>query len=252
MKVGFFDSGMGGITVLKEALKILPKLDYIYYADTANVPYGVKSKEEVKGFVLEAADFIARQGVGVLVVACNTATSIAINDLRRKYDIPILGMEPAVKPAVEHSMNKRVLVMATPLTIKEEKFNNLVAKVDSQNIVDTLPLPQLVEYAEDFVFDEEIILPYLKEAMADYDIGSYGTVVLGCTHFPFYKGLLGKIFPRETLIIDGSMGTVKHLRNLLVESCLDIESGNGKVDFYSTGNTAADELRFKKYMNLPE
>ena len=138
MKIGFFDSGIGGITVLNEAIKQLPNEDYIYFADTDNTPYGVKPKDEVKKYILAAIDFIYAKGVDAIVIACNTATSIAIEDLREKYNIPILGMEPAVKPAIEknHSTNKRVLVTATPLTLKEEKLKNLMTcdlKRKSQN-----------------------------------------------------------------------------------------------------------------------
>ena len=125
MKIGFFDSGIGGLTVLSEALKRLPHHEYLYYADTEHAPYGKRPKEEVLMYVLEAVDFLVQQGAQMIVIACNTATSIAITTLREKYDIPIIGMEPAVKPAIEcvSDGSKRVLVTATPLTLKEEKMH---------------------------------------------------------------------------------------------------------------------------------
>ncbi|NLA86278.1 MAG: glutamate racemase, partial [Clostridiales bacterium] len=113
MVIGLFDSGVGGITVLSEARKTIKNADFFYYADTKNVPYGTKTKEEVRGYVLNAADFLVSRGAGILVVACNTATSVAIEDLRQKYSIPVIGMEPAVKPAVENHKDKRILVTAT-------------------------------------------------------------------------------------------------------------------------------------------
>ncbi|TWH29418.1 glutamate racemase [Bacillus subtilis J22] len=100
MKIGFFDSGIGGMTVLYEAIKVLPYEDYIFYADTLNVPYGEKSKGKVKEYIFNAAEFLASQNIKALVIACNTATSIAIEDLRRNFDFPIIGIEPAVKPAI--------------------------------------------------------------------------------------------------------------------------------------------------------
>jgi glutamate racemase len=130
MSIGVFDSGIGGLTVLKEAIKLMPHENYFYYADTKHVPYGTKPKDEVAGYIFDAVDFFARQGVEALVVACNTATSIAINDLRVKYSFPIIGMEPAVKPAVEKVDHRRVLVLATPITVKEKKLHDLVERLD--------------------------------------------------------------------------------------------------------------------------
>ena len=117
VRIAFFDSGIGGLTVLHQAKKLMPQEDYLYYADTDHVPYGSKTKEEIRRYVEEAADFIAAQDVKALVVACNTATSVAIQSLRARYSFPILGMEPAVKPAVKNiAVSKRVLVTATPVT----------------------------------------------------------------------------------------------------------------------------------------
>jgi glutamate racemase len=152
-KIGFMDSGFGGITVLSEALRQLPRENFIYYADIEHVPYGTKEKEEVKKYVFEAVNFLIGKGIKALVVACNTATSIAVRELRSMYDFPIVGMEPAVKPAVENGNGKRVLVLATALTLREEKFHNLVQRVDQEHVVDYLPFPEMVELAENMVFD---------------------------------------------------------------------------------------------------
>jgi glutamate racemase len=250
MRIGLFDSGVGGITVLKEALKLLPDEDFLYYADTRNVPYGTKSKEQVSRCICESVDFMAGRGIKALVVACNTATSIAISDLRKKYDFPILGMEPAVKPAVERHQDLRVLVAATPLTLKEEKYQNLVSKVDSNGIVDSIPLPELVGFAEKFIFDENVILTYLREKLSCYRIEEYGTVVLGCTHFPFFRGAFKKLFSENTDIIDGSVGTVKHLKKVLEERNLYTGNGSGNVVFYSSQVREPGSSRYEKYLRL--
>lgn len=250
MTIGFFDSGVGGITVLKEALVHLPHENFIYYADTDHVPYGTKSKEEVKRCIFEAVAFIAAQKVSALVIACNTATSIAINDLRKEFGFPILGMEPAVKPAVESRRRGRVLVTATPLTLKEEKFKNLVTRLDADPIVDALPLPELVEYAEKFIFDEELILGYLKGKLAAYTVEEYETVVLGCTHFPFYKSVFQKIFPGNTHIIDGSQGTAAHLVRVLEDKNLVNGTGSGQVVFYSSGRKEPENSRYDAYLKI--
>lgn len=251
MRIGFFDSGVGGITVLNEALHQLPAENYIYYADTQNVPYGTKSKEEVRGYILRAVDFMAGQGIKALVVACNTATSIAINELRRKYSFPILGMEPAVKPAVENNCTRRVLVAATPLTLKEEKYNELITKLGHAHIIDGVALPELVEYAENFVFEEQVILTYLKEKLCSYNLEDYGTVVLGCTHFPFYKKVFQKLFPENTYIVDGNKGTINYLKKVLADKNLGASMGvRGNIVFYSSGQKEPHECRYNHYLEI--
>jgi glutamate racemase len=251
MQIGFFDSGVGGITVLYDTLKMLPNEDYIYYADTSNVPYGPKPKDEVKKYIFNAIEFIMNQGVKAIVIACNTATSVAIEELRAKYSIPIIGMEPAVKPAVEknRNINNRVLVTATALTLKEDKLQNLITKLDNDHIVDLLPLPGLVEFAERFEFNEEIVLPYLKEQLFKYDLNKYETIVLGCTHFSFYKDIFRKILPVDTDIIDGNLGTIKHLKRILGKEDA-LNEGKGNIVFYNSGIKVEDKEKLDNYGEL--
>lgn len=251
VQIGFFDSGIGGITVLYEALKILPYEDYLYYADTSNVPYGTKPKNEVKKYISDAAQFIVGQGVKAIVIACNTATSVAIDDLRNKYNLPIIGMEPAVKPAVGLSMNKgkRVLVTATPLTLKEEKLKTLIRRVDNEHVIDLLPLPKLVEFAENYEFREKIVLPYLETQLHNFDMENYETIVLGCTHFPFYKDIFKKLLPASISIIDGNLGTVLNLKKILEDKNYTNE-GSGKIVYYNSGNEVHDKLKLAQYSQL--
>ncbi|MCX6290399.1 MAG: glutamate racemase [Bacteroidetes bacterium] len=248
--IGIFDSGIGGLTVLHQALRELPGENFIYYADTLHVPYGEKPKEEVLGYIADGVSFLDRIGIKALVLACNTATSIAANELRSRYDFPIIGMEPAVKPAVERTKNKRVLVLATPLTLQEQKFKDLVAKVDNEKIVDFIALPELVESAEKFQFDPDIILPLLRKKLAHLQPEVYGTVVLGCTHFPFFRKALIEIFSPFADIIDGNEGTVKHLKNILQTKNLLSTGGKGQVSYYDSGVPVTDTSRFKKYLTL--
>lgn len=251
MRIGFFDSGIGGMTVLHQALKFLPNEDYIFYADTLHVPYGEKPKVEVRDYVFNAVDFIANQGVKALVIACNTATSIAVDDLRKKYDFPILGIEPAVKPAVENCEGKRkkVLVLATNLTLREEKFHNLVKSIDHHDIVESLPLPGLVHFAENMEFREEKVVPYLAEALSSLDLKQYGTIVLGCTHFPYFTNIFRGIFPEEVDIVSGSVGTAKNLRRIL-ETMNEINDGTGDIIFFKSGYKVEDEDTLSNYRLL--
>jgi len=248
MKIGFFDSGIGGLTVLYEALKVLPREDYLYYADTAHVPYGNKPKEIVRKYILEAVDFMVSKGIQALVVSCNTATSVAIDELRAKYALPIIGMEPAIKPAVSDSAGKRVLVFATEMTLQEEKFKRLVANVDNNGIVDYVPLQELVMFAERFEFEPEVIIPYLTKKLAPFDLCQYGMIVLGCTHFPYFKNFIRKIVPLDIAIIDGNKGTVQNLKRKL--EAPEIESKvNGYIQYYLS-NVPADRHRFEAYLKL--
>jgi len=239
--IGFFDSGIGGITVLHEALKLLPGENYIYYADTLNTPYGTKEKSVVKKLVAEAVDFIVSKNVKAVVIACNTATSVAVEELRRIYSIPVIGMEPAVKPAVEKNgrLHRKVIVTATPLTLKEEKLRNLIDRIDSEHIVELLPLPELVKFAENFRFNEQAVKEYLEAGFGIFDLQQYGTVVLGCTHFIYYRKILREILPPFIDIIDGNSGTVKNLKRIL-ENRDELGGGNGKIEYYKSGKPVTD------------
>jgi glutamate racemase len=248
MRIALFDSGIGGISVLTEAVRRLPKEDFLYVADTLHVPYGSKPKEQVKQHILDAMKLVMQEPVKAVVIACNTATSIAIEELRSSMDIPVIGMEPAVKPAVEisRSSGKRVLVLATPLTLRENKYNELVHRVDDMSIVDSLPLPELVEYCEALNFDPDEIKAYCRDKLSAYSLEQYGTVVLGCTHYPFYKRILAELLPVNTRLVDGSLGTVKRLRDILEQGSLLNEYGQGDVHFLCTSHDDAYIHKMKK------
>jgi glutamate racemase len=241
MRIALFDSGIGGISVLTEAVRRLPKEDFLYVADTLHVPYGNKPKEQVKQHILEAMKLVVREPVKAVVIACNTATAIAIEELRNRMDIPVIGMEPAIKPAVEmsRSSGKRVLVLATPLTLRENKYNELVHRVDDMSIVDSLPLPELVQYCEALNFESDQIKAYFKDKLSPYSIEQYGTVVLGCTHYPFYRPLLAELLPANTQLVDGSGGTVKRLIDILEHGSLLNKHGQGDVNFLCTSDDEA-------------
>ncbi|MBQ1614766.1 MAG: aspartate/glutamate racemase family protein, partial [Selenomonas sp.] len=138
MKIAFFDSGMGGLSVLHHAMKVLPHEQFVFYADEDNVPYGTKTKEQVQDYVDKAFRFLLKQDVKAIVVACNTATSVAVAKMRSLYDVPIIGMEPAAKKALDMDGTKRVLVTATPITVKGRKMELLIEKVDKDHLVDRL------------------------------------------------------------------------------------------------------------------
>ena len=252
MNIGFFDSGIGGLSVLREALAVMPDENYIYYGDTENAPYGTKTKDEVRELTFNAVRFLAGHDIKALVVACNTATSAAVRDLRAKYDFPIVGMEPAIKPAVEKNSGsgKRVLTLATALTLKEEKFQSLVSKFDTKHIVDMLPAPRLVEFAEKFNFEGPEVESYLKEIMPD-NIDQYGTLVLGCTHFPLFRKVLDEILPDGIDVIDGNRGTVHYLYDILkAKNLLNQNTGKGHIIFFRSGVQVEDRALTEKYEEI--
>ena len=248
MRIGVFDSGIGGLSVLHEARKVLPDERYLYYADTAHVPYGTRPKEEVRGYVFEAVAFLRGQGCDAVVVACNTATSVTIDDLRAAFPMPLVGMEPAVKPAVQAGDHKRVLVFATEMTLREPKFHTLVSRVDNEGIVDYLSLQELVRFSEAFEFGADAVLPYLRSRLAGLDLASYGHVVLGCTHFIYFRPLIRTLFSEGTVILDGNAGTVQRLKHL-VAGLPPEGPGQGGVRFFHSGLAAPPE-GFLRYLDL--
>ena len=248
MKIGFFDSGIGGLTVLKEAINLMPNEDYIYFADTENVPYGTKTKEEVARLMEQATDYLAQQSIKALVIACNTATSIAISQLRKRHHFPILGMEPAVKPAIENYGDKRILVTATSLTLKEEKLENLLSKIDTKHVVDKLALDGLVKFAESFVFDGQEVESYIKDRFKGINFTEYSAIVLGCTHFIYFKDPITKMCEQPDIhIVDGNDGTIRHLQSILNEQGLISQSKQtGKVNFVRSCSIETGEERINK------
>ena len=245
--IGVFDSGIGGLTVLKEIIKILPNEEFIYYADTDNVPYGIKPKEEVKEYINQAVKFLIDKDVKAIVIACNTATSIAINDLRKKYSLPIIGIEPAAKPAIENRGQKKVLIMATPTTIREEKLHNLLKKFSAEEFVDLIAMPKLVEYAESGEFNSKEIEDYLKKQLQEFNLNDYSEIVLGCTHFPFFKEKIKKVVPQNINIIDGSNGVANRLKDILQKNDL-LGNNNLKIEYYYSGRKVEDCEKLEKIL----
>ena len=215
MKIGIFDSGIGGLSVLHEAYHQLPGQEYIFYADTEHVPYGLKTTEQILGYAIEITEFLINQGADAIVIACNTATSVAVKELRKRYSLPILGMEPAVKPAVEETDKKRIMVIATPVTIREDKLKDLLHRVDEDHRVDLLPMPRLVEFAEREEFESDAVRDYIEGQFSKFNKDEYSALVLGCTHFNYFKPKYTEYFGDETLLVDGNLGTIRHLADVV-------------------------------------
>lgn len=230
--VGFFDSGLGGISVLGEALRILPNENFIYFGDTLHIPYGDKPPQEVLRYSRDAVQLLLDQGCKAIVIACNTATSVAAAQLRAELSLPIIGMEPALKPASLLPGDGKVLVMATRNTLALPKFQSLMERFGR----DAIPLPcsGLMECVEAGELSGERVETLLEQLTAPYQAENIKAVVLGCTHYPFLKKTIARFFPADTALIDGNLGTVRQLGRRLQEEGLANCGPGGQVTFLSS------------------
>ncbi len=229
--IGVFDSGVGGISTLRDMIRELPDERFIYFGDMANAPYGTKSTEEVTGCVRNVVDRLLKQNIKALVIACNTATGAAAATLRKELTIPVVGMEPALKPASLARKNGSVLVLATPLTLQQEKFENLMRQYGEGAV--KVPCPGLMELVE--ADDGAGALNYLKELFSGYPLDQVDAVVLGCTHYVFLKDMIRDLLPDRVAITDGNAGTARQLRRVLDRAGLLNNEGPGSVELLTSG-----------------
>lgn len=234
-----FDSGMGGITVLKELAKQMPNEHFLFFGDSANAPYGTKSREEVYKLTRNGVLYALSRQAKAVVIACNTATSAAAADLRLEFpELPIIGLEPAVKPAVLypypflHERKPRILCMATELTLTSEKFLSLASLYQDQAEIFSLPSPHLVPLIEAGEIGTEPMRSYLNDILAPYQDKKIDGVVLGCTHFPFAKECIGEVLGYPVLFFDGAEGAAREMkRRLMVNQLSAPAEAMGSISF---------------------
>lgn len=234
LPIGVIDSGLGGISVLRELIRIMPNEKYIYLGDSANAPYGTKSHAEILSLTEQATKRLLERGIKALVIACNTATGVAVKYLREKYDgLLIIGLEPALKPAAENSEGKTVAVMATPVTLSEEKFRLLYDRYKNEAEIITVAAPRLVEFVEKGVFDGDEVTEYLEGLFLPYRDKKIDSVVLGCTHFPFVKDAIAKVSGASRIYDGGRGAALEARRRLELEGLLSGEA-TGSVSLENT------------------
>ena len=231
--IAVFDSGVGGVSVLKELFHLMPNENYLYFGDSANAPYGTKETDEIRQLTEKNVEMLMRMGAKAVVIACNTATSAAARELRAKYPtFPIIGLEPALKPAALSAEHPTVVVMATPLTLREKKFALLMSRFQNEADIIKLPAPGIVELVERGLEDGPEIDAYLREIFEPYSDRKIDCVVLGCTHFPFAKKAILRFFSNNVNIFDGGEGTARQTRRVLYErGRLNDPSASGRIDF---------------------
>ena len=214
--VGVFDSGHGGISVLRELVRRMPCEDFLYFGDSANAPYGPRTTESVQQLTFAAAERLLGAQCTALVVGWNRATAAAIDLLRQRYDqIPVVGIEPALKPAVLENDHPHVLVMATEMTLREEKFHRQMESYQDRAEIYRLPAPGIVESVEQGRVDGPELEAYLRDILRPYETVPITAVVLGCTHFPFVRGAIERCMGHPVTIYDGGPGTARETRRRL-------------------------------------
>ena len=234
--IGVFDSGIGGLTVLKEIMELLPGEDTIYLGDTARVPYGNKSKETVERYSLEIASFLLDMGIKVLVVACNTASALALDLLKEKMPIPVIGVvEPGAKAAVEKTRSGVVGVIGTKATIKSRAYQRAIALLDGKVKVIARPCPLFVPLVEEGWVDNPVARMTAQLYLGDLKRTDMDVLVLGCTHYPLLKGVIQEVLGGGVRLVDSAEATARGLKSLLAERGLMERRGRrGRARFLLT------------------
>ncbi len=238
LPIAVIDSGVGGISVLRELVKIMPRENYVYFGDSKNAPYGSKERSDVLEITRNNLKMLQEKGIKALVVACNTATSAAVRILREENpDLVIVGIEPAIKPPAVTLENPRVLVMATPLTLKEEKFQKLVDRYSDRAEIIPLACHRLAELVECGNIDSPELDDYIASLLEPYRNQNIDALVLGCTHYPHVRETIERHISPEVKIFDGGEGTARETRRRLeAAGLLCPEEQVGVIEIYNSSN----------------
>ena len=231
MPVGVMDYGLGGLSVLQKIRQVLPQENCIFFGDSAHAPYGDKSLAEIRQLTANVVNNLLRQRVKAVVIACNTASSAAGAILREKYPwLPIIAIEPALKPAVLHKIGGRVLVLATSTTLREKKFKKLMESYEDKAEIISMPLPGLPEFVERGELDSPALREFLQKHFSALGDKKIDCGVLGCTHYPFVRPVIQELLGEEVAIFDGAEGTARQLRRQLdMRGLLNMRGKNGEV-----------------------
>ena len=236
--IGVFDSGIGGVSVLLEIRKLLSSEDIIYFADSAWCPYGTKGTEQIRERTLKITDFLVSQNSKAVVAACNTACSAGLDLIRAKNrNIPVIGVEPAVKPAHDITRNGKIGVLSTNQTLQGEKFSVLVEKFGEGVEIFTQPAPGLAELVDQGKKDEQETAKLLETYLRPLLGQSIDTLVLGCTHYPFLSGKIREICGPSVVLVDTGLAVAKQTERVLrQENIVSDGKKSGSVSFYTSGD----------------
>ena len=232
--VGIFDSGVGGLTVLREITRVLPQEDTIYFGDTARVPYGTKSPETVTRYAREITSFLVRRDIKLLVVACNTASAVALPTLKRLFSIPVVGViEPGARRAVEVSRGGRIGVIGTAGTIRSSAYTRAIKRLDPAAEVLTKACPLFVPLAEEGWVDNQVARLTAQNYLQELKDAGVDTLVLGCTHYPLLKPLIAEVMGSGVTLVDSAAETARTVAEILAQKkCLRPDSEKGNHHYY--------------------
>jgi glutamate racemase len=234
--VGVFDSGLGGLSVLREIRRRLPAEDVIYYADSAFCPYGSRSAPEIRARSEAIAGTLIAEGAKLVVVACNTASSVAITHLRERFDVPFVGLEPAVKPAVRMTQTGKIAVLATPRTVSGERLRWLIDEHARDVEVYTVPAPGLAELVEHGTLAGDEVQGMLRPLLEPSLNRGADVIVLGCTHYPFLRGEIERFIGDRATVIDSGEAIARRTHYLLTKmGALRADAEPGHLQFMTSG-----------------
>lgn len=233
--IGLFDSGIGGTSIWKEIHRLLPFENSLYLADSKNAPYGKKSKDEIIALSCKNTEFLLEKNAKIIVVACNTATTNAIKELRAKYDVPFIGIEPAIKPAVMHSKTQTIGILATKGTLSSELFNKAVEVYQDTHIIEQVGYG-LVELIENGGIDSPEMNKLLHSYLLPMIDAKMDYLVLGCSHYPYLIPQIRKILPSNIQIIDSGEAVARQTQNILTQKGIAKMEGIAQQSFYTNSN----------------
>jgi glutamate racemase len=237
--IGIFDSGVGGLTVVNKVLKALPNEDIVYFGDTARVPYGTKSKQTVTRFSMEAVTFLARFKAKLIIIACNTASSLSLNTLENIFSIPILGViEPGVREAVSKTKNRRVAAIGTNATISSNSYKKALKKADRRIIVFQQPCPLFVPLVENAWFKNDISADIARTYLSPVKAKKTDTVILGCTHYPLLKPVIKKVMGKKVNLIDSAEAVASRAKEILKMEGFNKNKKKGRLRLFVSDEPA--------------
>jgi len=250
--IGVFDSGVGGLSILRGIQQLLPAENLLYVADSAHAPYGPKGDVFIQNRCEVIMQFFVQQGVKAVVLACNTATAAAVTLLRQRYTLPLIGIEPAIKPAAALSASGVVGVLATSGTITSDKFMSLQSRFEGEVKIITRACPGLVELIEQMEPDQKAIKKMLHGFISPMlDLGA-DTLVLGCTHYSLIRHLIGEVAGADVTIVDADAGVAKELqRRLAATNMLGNSTDTGVIKFFTSGEVEHQKKLLQRYWGKP-
>jgi glutamate racemase len=242
LSIGMFDSGVGGLTVLKEVKAVLPHEHIVYFGDTARLPYGNKSPQTVTKYALESALFLLTKGIKLLVIACNTSSAFALNILQKKLPIPVIGViDPGAKEAVNHTKNNKIGVIGTRGTIKSMAYERSIKKISPDTIVTSRSCPLFVPIVEEGLENDEVAHLMAERYLNDLKRSDIDVLVMGCTHYPALEKVIKKVMGKGVTIVHTGRETAKEVKNILEKKLLLNDKVKGGCEYFVTDAPEAFE-----------